>query len=80
MEIKILGTGCKKCNTLESLVKDIVSTSNINATIEKVTDFTEIMKYGILATPGLVINNKVVSFGVIPSKDKILAWLNEEEK
>ncbi len=80
MEIKILGTGCKKCNTLESLVKDIVSTSNINATIEKVTDFTEIMKYGILATPGLVINNKVVSFGVIPSKDKILVWLNEEEK
>lgn len=80
MEIKILGTGCKKCNTLESLVKDIVSTSNINATIEKVTDFNEIMKYGILATPGLVINNKVVSFGVIPSKDKILVWLNEEEK
>ena len=80
MEIKILGTGCKKCNTLESLVKDIVSTSNINATIEKVTDFTEIMKYGILATPGLVINDKVVSFGVVPSKDKILIWLNEGQK
>ncbi|HPN37400.1 MAG TPA: thioredoxin family protein [Melioribacteraceae bacterium] len=80
ISVKILGTGCKKCTNLEQIVRDMVKDNNIDAEVEKVTDFTEIMKYGILATPGLVINEKVVSFGVIPSKDKILTWLNEGGK
>jgi small redox-active disulfide protein 2 len=79
ISVKILGTGCKKCVTLEQLVKDLVNDQKIDAQVEKVTDFTEIMKYGILATPGLVVNEKVVSYGVIPSKDKIINWLKEGE-
>lgn len=80
ISVKILGTGCKKCVTLEQLVKDLVNDQKIDAQVEKVTDFTEIMKYGILATPGLVVNEKVVSYGVIPSKDKIINWLKEGGK
>ncbi len=80
MVIKVLGTGCKKCHTLEDLVISVVKENNLDIEVEKVTDFTEIMKYGILATPGLVVNEKVVSFGVVPSKDKIISWINEGKK
>jgi small redox-active disulfide protein 2 len=77
MVVKILGTGCKRCSNLEEIVRNIIRENQINAVVEKVTDIQEIIKYGILATPGLVINEKVVSYGIIPSNQKILEWLKQ---
>ncbi len=75
ISVKILGTGCKKCLTLEQKVKDVVALNNIDASVEKVTDLSEIMNYGIMMTPGLVVNEKVVSSGTIPNDKQILNWL-----
>ena len=77
VSVKILGTGCKKCQTLEAKVRDLVSVNNIDAAVEKVTDINEMMNYGIMMTPGLVINEKVKSFGIIPKDDQIINWLKE---
>lgn len=71
MTIKILGTGCPKCKNLEKLTTEVVAENNIEAEISKVEDIIEIMKYGVLSTPGLVINEKVAISGRVPSKDEI---------
>ena len=76
VSVKILGTGCKKCQTLEAKVRDLVSVNNIEASVEKVTDIQEMVRYGIMMTPGLIINEKVKSFGTIPKDDQLLKWLN----
>jgi len=78
MIVKILGTGCKKCKTLEAKVREVVHQNKINAEVEKVTDLTAIMSYGIMMTPGLVIDEKVKSYGTIPKDDQILSWLRGE--
>lgn len=75
VSVKVLGTGCKKCQTLEAKVRNLVAVNNIDATVEKVTDINEMMNYGIMMTPGLVINEKVVSTGIIPKDDQLLLWL-----
>ena len=75
MEIKILGPGCAKCKTLENLTRDVVNRNGIDATITKVDDIVEIMKYNIMTTPALVVNGKVVSKGRIPSVDEIKQFL-----
>lgn len=67
MEIKILGTGCANCKTLEKLTINALAEMNIAANVEKVEDITKIMSYGIMRTPGLVINGKVVLTGKVPS-------------
>ena len=77
MHIKILGTGCTKCKTLETKVREVVEQNSINAEITKVTDLQDIMKYGVMMTPGLVINEKVVSYGSIPKDEQILQWIRE---
>jgi small redox-active disulfide protein 2 len=71
MEIKILGSGCAKCKTLEKLTRDVVSKNEIDATVTKVEDIMEIMKYNIMTTPALVIDGKVVMKGRIPSAEEI---------
>jgi small redox-active disulfide protein 2 len=71
MEIKILGTGCPKCKTLEKMTPEVVEQNKIEATIIKVEDIMEIMKYGILSTPALVVNEKVEIKGRVPSADEI---------
>lgn len=71
MEIKILGTGCPGCKKLEQITKEVVAELKIDATVTKVEDIVKIMGYGILKTPGLVIDNKVVVSGRIPSKKEI---------
>jgi len=78
MLVKILGTGCKKCLTLENKVKELALTNNIEATFEKVTDINDIMNYGIMMTPGLVIDEVVKSSGIIPKDDQIIKWLKGE--
>lgn len=77
MIIKILGTGCARCNNLESKVKEVAAANSIDAEFQKVTDIQEIMKYGIMMTPGLVINEVVKASGVIPKDEQILQWLKE---
>jgi small redox-active disulfide protein 2 len=77
--VKILGTGCKKCQSLEQKVKEVAAQNNIEAQFEKVTDIKDIMKYGIMMTPGLVVNEKVKSSGIIPKDDQIISWLKENQ-
>jgi small redox-active disulfide protein 2 len=71
MEIKILGTGCPKCKTLEKLTREVVEQNGIDAKISKVEDIVEIMKYGVMTTPALVVNDKVEMKGRVPSSDEI---------
>ena len=77
ISIKVLGTGCKKCQNLENKVRELVIANNIDANVEKVTDIQEMVRYGIMMTPGLIINEKVKSFGIIPKDDQIINWLKE---
>lgn len=78
ISVKVLGPGCKKCQTLEAKVRELVTKNSIDAIVEKVTDIQEMMNYGIMMTPGLVINEQVKSFGIIPKDDQILKWLKYE--
>ncbi len=71
MIIKILGTGCSKCNKLEENTKLAIEELGVNASIEKVTDFKEIMKYGVMQTPTLVVDEKVKAVAKIPSVEEI---------
>lgn len=71
MEIKILGTGCAKCKTLEKVTKEVVEQNKLDATISKVEDIMEIMKYNVMSTPALVVNENVEVKGRIPSADEI---------
>ena len=74
--IKILGTGCPKCKTMTGVVTDVVKENNIDATIEKVEDIMEIMKFNVMSTPALVIDDVITIKGRIPSKSEVLALLN----
>ena len=71
MEIKILGTGCPKCKTLEKLTRKVVAELDIDANISKVEDIMQIMNYGVVSTPALVIDEKVVIKGRVPSANEI---------
>jgi small redox-active disulfide protein 2 len=75
--VKVLGSGCTKCKTLTASVQDVIAKNNLDATVTKVEDIVEIMKYGILTTPGLVVNEKVKSAGSLPKEDQILTWITE---
>ncbi len=75
--IKILGTGCSKCKTMISVVQEVVSKNNMDATVEKVEDIMEIMKFNVMITPTLVINDVITVKGRIPSKEEVLVLLNE---
>lgn len=77
MQVKILGTGCANCANLERKVVNLLSEHGIHAEVVKVTELADIMAYGILRTPGLVIDEVVKSAGGIPKDEQILAWLQE---
>ena len=77
MEIKILGPGCAKCKTLDKLTRDVVAKNGINASITKIEDIMEIMKYGVMSTPALVIDEKVVMKGRVPSADELKQLLTK---
>jgi small redox-active disulfide protein 2 len=77
LDIKVLGTGCANCIKLENLVKEVISENNIPANIDKVTDRDKFMDYGVMLTPGLVVNGKVLSSGKIPTKSTLANWLKE---
>jgi small redox-active disulfide protein 2 len=75
LTIKVLGAGCANCKKVEQITRKAVEGMGLEAEIIKVTDYGEIMEYPILSTPGLVINEKVVSSGRIPSQAEVSSWL-----
>ena len=80
MVIKILGTGCPSCRRLEAITKQAVEELGITATFEKVTELDEILQYPIFATPGLVINERLVCASRIPQRGEIENWLQDAVK
>lgn len=76
-KIEVLGPGCNNCVRLEANAREAVAMAGVEADIVKVADYGQIMAYGIMSTPGLVIDGKVVSFGRVPSVGDIAAWLND---
>jgi len=75
LTIKILGSGCANCKRLEQIARKVVSEMALEAEVIKVTEYPEIMKYNILSTPGLVVNEKLVSAGRIPTPAEVTTWL-----
>ena len=75
MKIEILGTGCAKCQKLEELVKDVVKTSGVQADITKVKDIKQIMTYGVMTTPGLVVDGQAKIAGKMPTAEQIKGWI-----
>lgn len=76
MNIKILGSGCPNCKKLEANAKIAVAELGLEAVIEKVTDFADIASYGVMSTPGLVVDGKVVSYGKVISPKDIIKLLS----
>jgi len=77
MEIKVLGTGCSKCNSLEKATKEAIVKTGVNATVTKVDDIVEIMNFGVMTTPALVVDGKVVVKGKVPSVDELSKLLTK---
>jgi len=75
LTIKVLGPGCANCKHVEQIVRKIVNDMSLEAEIIKVTDYSEIMKYNSMSTPGLVINEKLVAMGRIPSEGEITTFI-----
>ena len=75
MKIKVLGSGCPNCKVLEANTKKALEELKIKANVEKVTDIAKIMEYGVMSTPALVVNEKVVSYGRVLSPEEIKKFL-----
>jgi len=74
--IKVLGTGCANCRSTIALIEQIAKAKGVTVTVGKVEELREIMGYGVMSTPGVVIDGKVVHAGGVPSREKIEQWLN----
>ncbi|MBI5520865.1 MAG: TM0996/MTH895 family glutaredoxin-like protein [Desulfovibrio sp.] len=75
MDIKVLGPGCPKCHETEKLVREAVAEASVQAQVTKVSDFQEMARLGVFATPAVMVDGKVRVSGKVPSKKEILAWL-----
>jgi small redox-active disulfide protein 2 len=80
MKIEVLGPGCANCQKLEREVFNALSELNLDADVVKVTDLKKIFTYGILMTPGLVVNGKVICSGRVPGRREIKEWLKKEQE
>ena len=75
MKIKVLGPGCAKCRETENVVRDAVRAAGGGASVEKVTDFREMMALGVLSSPAVVVDGKIMCSGRVPSRGEVLNWL-----
>ena len=73
-DFKVLGSGCSNCVTTAKLIEDIAKAKGVEVTVEKITDLTQILGYGVMSTPGVVIDGKVVHAGGVPARSKVEAW------
>ncbi|MEX1166785.1 MAG: thioredoxin family protein [Hydrogenophaga sp.] len=76
MDIKVLGTGCAKCKSTIALIDQVAQAKGVAVTLTKVEELRDIMGFGVMSTPGVVINGKVVHAGGVPSREKIEQWLS----
>ena len=74
-DIKVLGTGCANCRNTIKLIEEVAAARGVAITLTKVENLPEIMKYGVMSTPGVVVDGKVVHAGGVPGRDKIAGWL-----
>jgi len=75
--VKVLGTGCANCKTTLKLIEEVAAEKGVAVQLEKVEDIQAIMGYGVMSTPGVVIDGSVVHAGGVPSRDKIAGWLSD---
>ena len=75
MDIKVLGTGCANCRNTIALIEQVAQAKGVTVKLEKVEELRVIMGYGVMSTPGVVVNGKVVHAGGVPSREKIEQWL-----
>ena len=76
-DIKVLGTGCANCKNTVALIEQVAKEKHIEITLEKVEELRDIMSYGVMSTPGVVIDGKVVHAGGVPARDKVEQWFSE---
>lgn len=76
MDIKVLGTGCTNCKNTIALIDQVAQSKGMTVKLEKVEELRDIMSYGVMSTPGVVINGKVVHAGGVPSREKIEKWFS----
>lgn len=76
-DIKVLGTGCANCRNTVALIEQVAKDAAVPVAISKVDDMREIMSYGIMSTPGVVIDGRVVHAGGVPSRAKVAGWLTD---
>ena len=77
MDIKVLGPGCPKCKKAETIVKEAVTESGVDATVEKVTDVMQIAHFGVFGTPAVIVDGDVKSVGKIPKKEDVVEWIKK---
>ncbi|MCQ2036330.1 thioredoxin family protein [Stutzerimonas kunmingensis] len=75
-DIKVLGTGCANCKSTVALIQQVAQAKGVTVSVEKIEDLQAIMSYGVMSTPGVVIDGKVVHAGGIPSRDKVEQWFS----
>ena len=73
--IKVLGSGCRNCVRTAKIINDLIADQAVDAIVEKVEDLPSIMSYGVMSTPGVVIDGEVVHAGGVPSRKQVLVWL-----
>ncbi|QXM24266.1 thioredoxin family protein [Elioraea tepida] len=74
-DVKVLGPGCKRCETVVQMVKDAAAQAGVDVTVTKVTDYAEIAGYGIASTPGIVVDGKIVHAGGLPKAEDLVRWI-----
>lgn len=80
MDIKVLGPGCQKCKSLEKLTLEVIANMGIDANVTKEEDIMKIMEYGVLSTPGLVIDGKVVFSGRVPAEKELIELISNHKQ
>lgn len=75
VKVQVLGVGCPKCKTLEERIRALAAAHQLDIEVEKITDLNEIMKHGVMMTPGLVVNGDLKAHGAIPKDNQLLVWM-----